>query len=387
MFDYKKSAERIKSSEKRELDRDTVIVRTSYIGIAANVMLAALKAVTGILSNSIAVVMDAVNNLSDAASSVITIVGTKLAARAPDRKHPFGHGRIEYMSAMIISMLVLYAGLTSLRESVVKILHPETPDYSITALFIIASAVAVKLVLGKYVKKTGERVNSASLINSGKDALLDSVISLATLIAAGIFMTTSLSLEAWLGAVISGVIIKSGAEMLFDTISKLLGESADKELALKIKAIVLSFPGVQGAYDLVLNNYGPDSYYGSIHIEVPDTFSASELDVLIREITVKVYRECNVILTAVGVYSANTTDEEVIAIRERIRGAVLSYPNVIQMHGFYLDRENSMIRFDLVISFDEKDRRALYEKIISELKEMLPGYELEVALDTDFTES
>ncbi|HAG68657.1 MAG TPA: cation transporter [Lachnospiraceae bacterium] len=387
MFDYKKSAERIKSSEKRELDRDTVIVRTSYIGIAANVMLAALKAVTGILSNSIAVVMDAVNNLSDAASSVITIVGTKLAARAPDRKHPFGHGRIEYMSAMIISMLVLYAGLTSLRESVVKILHPETPDYSITALFIIASAVAVKLVLGKYVKKTGERVNSASLINSGKDALLDSVISLATLIAAGIFMTTGLSLEAWLGAVISGVIIKSGAEMLFDTISKLLGESADKELALKIKAIVLSFPGVQGAYDLVLNNYGPDSYYGSIHIEVPDTFSASELDVLIREITVKVYRECNVILTAVGVYSANTTDEEVIAIRERIRGAVLSYPNVIQMHGFYLDRENSMIRFDLVISFDEKDRRALYEKIISELKEMLPGYELEVALDTDFTES
>ena len=387
MFDYKKSAERIKSSEKRELDRDTVIVRTSYIGIAANVMLAALKAVTGILSNSIAVVMDAVNNLSDAASSVITIVGTKLAARAPDRKHPFGHGRIEYMSAMIISMLVLYAGLTSLRESVVKILHPETPDYSITALFIIASAVAVKLVLGKYVKKTGERVNSASLINSGEDALLDSVISLATLIAAGIFMTTGLSLEAWLGAVISGVIIKSGAEMLFDTISKLLGESADKELALKIKAIVLSFPGVQGAYDLVLNNYGPDSYYGSIHIEVPDTFSASELDVLIREITVKVYRECNVILTAVGVYSANTTDEEVIAIRERIRGAVLSYPNVIQMHGFYLDRENSMIRFDLVISFDEKDRRALYEKIISELKEMLPGYELEVALDTDFTES
>ena len=247
-------------------NRSKIIVRTSITGIVANVFLAAFKAVIGALTHSIAIVLDAVNNISDAGSSLITIIGTKLAGRQPDKKHPFGYGRIEYLSAMLISVIVLYAGITSFVESVKKIIKPATPDYNFVSLIIVGVAVAVKIVLGRYVKSVGEKVNSDSLINSGEDATLDSVISASTLVAAIIFMVTGLSLEAWLGAVISLVIIKSGIEMLKDTMSRILGERSDPELAASIKNTVTEFDGVQGAYDLVLNNYGPDAWNGSIHI-------------------------------------------------------------------------------------------------------------------------
>ena len=311
------------NSEDANKSRDQVIVRTSVIGIVTNVFLAAFKAIIGILSNSIAIVLDAINNISDAASSIITIVGTKLAGKEPDKKHPFGYGRIEYLSAMVIAIIVLYAGITSLEESVRKIITPEAPEYSVVALVIIAVAVVVKLLLGIYVKKTGERVNSDSLVNSGEDAKLDAVISTATFVAAIIYMIFGISLEAWLGAIISVVIIKSGLEMLKDTISKLLGEKAGTELVVQIKNIVTSFPDVQGAYDLVLNNYGPDRFLGSIHIEIPDTYSASEMDELIRKITDKVFMECNVYLTAIGVYSQNTKDKDIVSMQEKIKTIAL----------------------------------------------------------------
>ncbi|MBQ5489404.1 MAG: cation transporter [Oscillospiraceae bacterium] len=369
------------------LSRDRIIVRTSITGIAANVLLAAFKAVVGAISGSIAIVLDAVNNISDAASSLITIIGTKLASREPDKKHPFGYGRVEYLSAMIISVIVLYAGITSLVESVKKIIEPETPDYSAVTLIIVAAAVLVKIFLGRYVKKTGERVNSDSLINSGKDAVLDSVISASTLVAAVIFLLTGLSLEAWLGAVISVIIIKSGVEMLRETLSEILGERADISLAKEIKKTVLSFPEVSGAYDLVLHNYGPDNYNGSIHIEVPDTLSAAELDELIRAVTTKVYLEQNVILTAIGVYSLNTKDEKAVGMRNEISSLVLSKEHVLQMHGFYVNEEKKTIRFDVIVSFDAKDRRAVYDEICSEVAALYPDYSLEIVLDTDFSES
>ena len=368
------------------LPREKTIVRASVIGIVANVFLAAFKAAIGLMSNSIAIVLDAVNNISDAGSSLITIVGTKLAGKEPDKKHPFGYGRIEYLSAMIISVIVLYAGVTSFTESVRRIIRPETPDYSAAGLVIVAVAVAVKILLGRYVKKVGEKVNSDSLINSGKDATLDSVISASTLVAAGVFLIFGVSLEAWLGAIISLVIIKSGVEMLRDTISQILGEKNDPELAGSIKQTVISFPEVRGAYDLVLNNYGPDTWNGSIHIEVPDTCSADELDQLIRSIQTAVYRQHQVILTAIGVYSVNTKDEEIMEARRKVQEIVFSHPHVKQMHGFYLTKDQKAMRFDIVISFDAKDRRAVYEEAVADVQKAFPDYTLRVAMDTDFAE-
>ena len=369
-----------------QTDRGRTIVRTSIIGILANVFLAAFKAVVGLTANSIAIVMDAVNNLSDAASSVITIVGTKLAGKEPDKKHPFGYGRMEYLSAMVISVLVLYAGVTAFVESVKKIIHPDTPDYTAIALVIVAVAVAVKLLLGRYVKGVGEKVNSDSLKSSGKDAMLDAVISASTLAAAGVYLLFHISLEAWLGAVIAAVIIKSGIEMLRETLSKILGEAADAGLAREIKETVSSFPDISGAYDLVLHNYGPDSHQGSVHVEVPDTLSADELDKLIRKVTVEVYKNHNVLLTAIGVYSYNTRDPEAAAARENVSRLVTAHPYVLQMHGFYLDKAEKTLRFDVVVSFDAPDRRQVVREVSQDVQKAYPEYTLQVAMDTDFSE-
>ncbi len=375
----------IQTENRTEPTREKTIVRTSIIGIIANVFLAGFKAAIGLLTHSIAITLDAVNNISDAGSSLITIVGAKLAGREPDKKHPFGYGRVEYLSAMIISIIVLYAGITSFTESVKQIIHPETPDYTTVSLIIVGVAVAVKLVLGRYVKGIGEKVNSDSLINSGEDARLDSVISAATLVAAVIFLTTGLSLEAWLAAIISLVIIKSGIGMLKETVSRILGEANDPELAKGIKKTVRSFPDVQGAYDLVLHNYGPDAWNGSIHIEIPDTYSVDKLDSLIRDIEETVYREHNVILTAVGVYSMNTKDKEITEAHRKARDIVFSHEYVKGMHGFYLDRENRQMRFDTVISFDAEDRYAVYNAIVEDVRKAFPDYEVRIAMDLDFS--
>ncbi len=369
-----------------QISREKVIVKTSIIGIFANVFLAAFKAVIGFMSNSIAITLDAVNNISDAASSLITIVGAKLAAKEPDKEHPFGYGRIEYMSAIIISVIVFYAGVTSLIESGKLILQPETPDYDTLSLIIVAVAVVVKIILGRYVKNVGEKVNSDALINSGEDAKLDSVISASTLVAAGIFLTFQISLEAWLGAIISLVIIKAGMDMLKETLSKILGERNDRELAKSIRKTIIGFPGVRGAYDLVLHNYGPDTWQGSIHIEVPDTYGANQLDKMLREIMVEVMQKHNVLLTAIGVYSFNTQDEEVSRLEKKIREIVFSHQYVRQIHGFYLTKETKNIRFDLVISFDAPNRQVVFQEVVAHMQEEFPDYELQVVMDTDFSE-
>lgn len=373
-------------AERKERGRDQIIIRTSVIGILANVFLAAVKAAAGLLSHSIAVVLDAVNNISDAASSVITIVGTRLASKQPDRKHPFGHGRIEYLSAVIIAVIVLYAGITSLIESVKKIIAPETPDYSWMTLAIIAVAVLVKIVLGRYVKSVGQKVNSDSLVNSGEDARLDAVISASTLAAAGVFLLWGVQLEAWLGAAISLLIIKSGVGMLRETLSKILGERADGELARDIKQTVCSFPGVTGAYDLVLNNYGPDAFNGSVHIEVPDTYSADQLDELLRDITLAVYEKHHVLLTAIGVYALNTRDENVIRMREEVRSHVFAHDHILQLHGFFVNEEKKTIRFDVIVSFDAPDRNQVYKEVVEDIQKLYPDYTLMVTMDTDFSE-
>ena len=366
-----------------EMSREGIIVRTSIIGIAANLFLAAFKAAVGILAGSIAVVLDAVNNLSDALSSLITIIGTKLASKKPDSKHPYGYGRIEYLSATIISVIVLYAGVTSLVESVKKIITPETPDYSVVSLIIIAAGVVVKILLGRYVKGVGEKVDSDSLVNSGEDATNDAVISSATLVAAVLFMMTGLSLEAYLAAVISVVIIKSGIEMLSDMISRMLGERVDSELSKEIKATVASVDGARGAYDLFLHDYGPDRMMGSVHVEVPDTMTADQLDVMTRTIEKRVFAKHHVALTAVGFYSHNTKDDESAKIYENIRRIVSDIDHVLQIHGFYCDLKEKTIRFDAVVDFKAPDRNAVWQQVCAAVLEAYPDYKLTVALDAD----
>lgn len=366
-------------------NREKAIVRTSVVGILANVLLAVFKAVVGLASNSVAVVMDAVNNLSDALSSVITIIGTKLAGKAPDKKHPLGYGRIEYLSTMVIAVIVLYAGVTSLIESVKKIVDPVTPDYSAVALIIIAVAVVVKVVLGLYVKKRGEQVDSDSLVASGRDALNDSIISLSTLVAAGIYIGFHISLEAWLGAIISLVVIKSGVDILRDTVSDILGERIDVETARAVKDTICQATGVQGAYDLIINSYGPNRHIGSVHIEVPDTMTIKELDALERSIAEEVFRKHGVMLTGISIYCVRT-DEESAKAELAVRKIINDYPDVTQLHGFSLDTQAKTMTFDIIVSYDSKDRMAVYRKVVERAQQAFPGYQLHVQLDMDISD-
>jgi len=371
-------------SEAPAISRGKVIVRTSIVGILANVLLAAFKAVIGIASNSIAVILDAVNNLSDALSSIITIAGTKLAAKLPDKKHPMGYGRIEYLSAMIVSGIVLYAGITSAVESVKKIIHPEKPDYSVLSLVIIAVAVAVKIVLGRYVKAQGKKVNSGSLVASGSDAMFDAILSASVLACAIIFMISGLSLEAYVGAVISVIIIKSGIEMMMETLNEILGTRADKEVTDQIKALLTEEEEVRGAYDLIMYNYGPDRNYASVHLELPDKMTVREADRLTRRLEAKVYRETGVVMVGVGLYSYNTGSDEAAKIQNEVRESVLAHEWVVQLHGFYVDLETKEMRFDAVMSFDIQPEKGL-EILYSEMQKAYPGYRIVIAPDVDIS--
>ena len=374
-----------KTSQNMTVSRDKVIVRTSIIGIVANLFLAGFKAFVGVLANSIAVILDAVNNLSDALSSLITILGAKLSARKPDRNHPLGHGRIEYMSALIVSFIVLYAGATSAIESVKKIIHPETADYSVVSLVIIGAAVVVKILLGAFFKRQGRKVNSTALVASGTDASFDAILSLSVFISALIFMIFGISLEAYVGVIISAFIIKSGIELLKDTLDDILGKRADADLSRKIKEIACHEPEVYGAYDLFVSNYGPDKNYASLHVELADTLTVEQVDVLTRKIQEKVYKATGVVITGLGVYSYNTRDDEAARIRNKVQELVMGHEWALQIHGFHIDTEEKSMRFDVVFSFDKNPAEALKE-ITAEVSEEFPDYKVFVTPDVDLTD-
>ena len=365
--------------------RQKLIVRTSLVGVLVNVLLAGMKAAVGLLANSIAVVLDAVNNLSDALSSVITIVGAKLSAKRPDRKHPLGYGRIEYFSALIVAALVLYAGITALVESVKKIITPETPDYSLLSLILIGAAVAAKILLGRYVTAKGKKADSDALIASGSDASFDAILSGSVLLCAILFKTTGLSLEPYVGAVISLFILKSGIEMIRDTLDDLLGARIDPELSRQIKSLICQEEGVRGAFDLLLNNYGPGRNYATVHIEVADSSTAAQIDRMTRSIQKRVFSETGVIVTGVGVYSYNTSSDESAALQKRVTQAVLAHEGTLQVHGFYLDPEAKELRMDVVFSFDADSRRLL-EEITAEIQAIAPDYTVVIAPDVDLSD-
>ena len=366
-------------------DRSTQIIRTSWIGIAANVLLAAFKAGVGIVASSVAIVMDAVNNLSDALSSVITIVGTKLSQRPADRKHPFGFGRIEYFSAIIIAVIVLSAGITSLIESVKKIFHPTEPSYTTVTLVVIVVAIAVKILLGLYVKRKGTQLKSDALIASGSDALFDAIITLATLVSAGIMLLWNVSIDGYLGALISLVIIKAGIEMLASPVNELLGTSIPAELTSQIKQEVGEFEGVHGVYDLILHNYGPDVKIGSLHISVYDTMSAHDIHGLTRKISTQMFMRHGIIMT-VGVYAIATGENRMSELQAQVIQTLSAHQEIVQVHGFYYSERDKMLSVDVVPDISVHDDAALIAQLTAEIQPLVPEMQVVVVVDHNYSE-
>lgn len=368
------------------VSREKIIVKTGIIGIIANVFLASFKATIGIAIHSTAMVLDAVNNFSDVLSSVVTIIGTKIASKKPDYKHPLGHGRVEYLAQMIIAALILYAGITAFWESVQKIIHPVEAEHSAVSLTIISVAIVVKIVLGIFVKGQGKKVKSELLISSGTDALFDAILSTAVLISAIILLIFKFNIEAYVSVIISVFILKAGYEIIKEAVDDMVGHRVEAEYTKKVKESVLSFDEVYGAYDLVLHNYGPDKYLGSLHIEVDDTMTADKIDALTRSITAKVFQDTGIFITAIGLYSRNSSNEKLMKLRNDITRLVVDHKHIKQIHGFYVDEENKRITFDVVVDFAEQNREGLIEHIKGDVKKELPEYEIIVALDSDISD-
>ena len=367
------------------MDRTKTIVRTSFIGIAVNLVLVAFKATVGFLANSIAIILDAVNNLSDALSSVITIIGTKLATRKPDKKHPFGHGRIEYLTSIAVAAVIIVAGATSIKESVEKIINPESAEYSAVSIIVISVAIIAKIAVGRYFKAVGKRVESDALTASGSDALFDAILSAATLACAVVSIVWKLNLEGIVGVLISVFILKAGIGIILETGSSIIGQRVDDELAKKIKDTVTAHPEVRGAYDLTIHNYGPSqAAIGTVHIEVDDTMTAREIHRLSRAIAAEVYLKYSIILS-VGIYAANTSTPHIAEIRRAVEEAVAAHPEILQMHGFYIEEDEKCVMFDLIVDFSS-DAKAVSDGVIAELEAKYPDYRFDVILDTDFSE-
>ena len=367
-------------------NREKTVVKTSIISIISNIFLAFFKALVGIFANSIAIISDAINNLSDALSSIITIVGTKLAGKPADKTHPYGYGRIEYMTSFIVSAIVLYAGITALIESIKKIIHPEIVDYSTITFVILIAGIIVKFILGLYVKKKGKEINSNSLVASGIDAFNDGILSISVLLSAIVYLLFNINLESYVGILLSLFIIKSGLELIKESVDNMLGVRIESDLARSIKKEVVKDKKVKGAFDLVLNDYGPDKYLGSIHIEVDDTLTVRELDKISRDITKNVMEKYGVILHTIGVYSINTKDLDVIKIKKDIHNILFSHKGVLQMHGFYYDEADKTISFDIIIDYNIKNREDLYKEIYDEIQNKYKDYTINITLDFDISD-
>lgn len=362
------------------MERERVIVKTSFVGIVTNILLAGFKAAVGAVTGSIAVVLDAINNLSDVLSSVVTIIGTKLAGKKPDKEHPLGHGRAEYIGTMIVAAIILYAGVAAGVESIKKIINPTKPDYSLVSLIIVGTAVVVKILLGRYVSAMGKKVNSGSLIASGSDALFDAVVSASVLLSALICKFMGVNLEAYVGLLIAVFIIRAGIEMMLDTVDDILGKRIDRELVEAVRGTICENENVSGAYDLILHSYGPGRLIGSVHVEIPAEMKAYEIDRMQRSIAENVYTKHGVVLAGIGVYSKDDRHGD---MRDKVNEIVRRHDGVLQIHGFFADPEKKQMVFDVILDFSLADRNAVLSEISEDVRKAFPEWGVNVTMDVD----
>ena len=368
------------------MSRNRAIIRTSAAGIAGNLLLAVFKVAAGTAANSVSIITDAVNNIADGMLSLVTIIGTRLSEKEPDKEHPFGYGRIEYLSSLIIGLLITYAGFDALRSSVLRLLHPEPVDYSALTMAVVAAGVLVKVLIGLYTKKQGEELSSQPLIASGIDALNDSIGSAAIFLAAVIYMMSGYAIEAWVGAAISLLIMKNGIVTLRETASGILGEAPDMKLAAAVRNSIQSFPEIDGVYDLAIHSYGRERMVGSAHIEVSDQLTVAWIDNLQRAVIRKVKEDTGVEMMGLSIYAINTNPEEIIAIREAVRNIVRNTEGGKEMHGFYIDLVDKTMNFEAVLEFGVRSMESFRTELLEKVKKAYPEYDIQINVLHDFTE-
>lgn len=361
--------------------RERAIVRASFVGIFGNLALTLFKFIVGFASNSIAIILDGVNNATDALSSIITIVGTKLAGRKPNRAHPFGFGRLEYVTSVIIAIIILAAGIISLRESIDKIIHPAVTHYSVLAITVIVVAIVAKIAIGVYFHRRGKATNSQALIASGIDSNYDAVLSGGTLVVAIFQIAWDINIDGLVGLIISLVVCKAGIEVLGQAMAPLIGTREDDKFGRQIREYVESFPEVLRAETLVLDNYGPNEIIGSIKIEVPDDMAARTVSELSRKIELGARQKFNVMLV-VGINAVNKSGA-FQDVRAKLEELTAQDPSIISFSGFYGDEDTRTVYFNLLLAF-KCDGEETQKTLVDHMKQAFPTYTFEVESDYDY---
>ena len=368
-------------------------VRTRYgmlasvVGIFCNVLLFSVKLTIGLILSSLAVTADAFNNLSDAASSIISFIGVKMAGKPADAEHPFGHGRIEYIAALIVSFLVIEVGFTFFKSSISKILHPEEISFDLVPFVILILSILVKLWMAFFNNKLGKRIDSKVMLATAADSLGDVITTSATVLSIIICHFTSINVDAIAGLIVSAIVIWSGISIAKDTLEPLIGERVPAELYQKITDIVESYDGIVGTHDLIVHNYGPNRSMATIHAEVPNDINIEVSHEIIDKIERDVKKDLNILLV-IHMDPVEMRDEEVLSLREKTSRIVHELDPKLNFHDFRVLKENEQrnLIFDLVIpdSYSEKDANRVMHQLVSLLHEMDENVECIITLDRSF---
>ena len=371
---------------------EKVSVRTAYgvlasiVGIFCNVFLFAVKFVVGFILNSVSVTADAFNNLSDAGSSIISFVGVKMAEKPADRDHPFGHGRIEYIAALVVSFLVLEVGFTFLKDSIGKIRTPEALNFQTVSVAILIVSIAVKLWLGLFNRKLGERINSKVMMAVFTDSMGDVITTGATILSLIFFRLTGINIDGIVGVGVALVVMWAGVGIARDTLEPLIGEAIDPEVYKEIKSFVESYDGIEGTHDLLVHNYGPGRRMASIHAEVPNDMDIEQSHEIIDRIEREAAKKLGIFLV-IHMDPVEMKDQRVLQVRDRAVQILKELDPACSIHDFRMVHGENQINliFDMVIpiEYDEEMRKELPQKLADRLKESDPRYECVITVEYD----
>lgn len=372
--------------------RENYGILSSVVGLAVNFILFLIELAIGIILNSISVIADAFHDLADVSSSLVTLIGFKLSSKPADKDHPFGHGRIEYLSSLLVSAIILAVGCEFVKSSFLRILHPEETKFNLISFIIIIIAIPLKLWLSHFNKYIGKKINSSALSAAGADALNDVFILSGVIISLLVWKFTHISVDGYVGVIVALFIIHSGFSIMKDTINPLLGQAPDPTLVKNIKELAMKYDLIIGVHDLIIHNYGPMRSMASFHAEVPYNIPImkihDEIDMAEKEISEKLNMPIVIHMDPVL-----TDSEEVTKTKREVSYILKKFPQINSFHDFRIvgTGEHKKLLFDIVITFDieisRNDEDELIKNIDNEIIKVHPRYETIITIDRDYTET
>lgn len=364
-------------------ERTRTIIRTSYLGIIANVLIAFVKVVLGVLTSSIAIISEGVNNAADAVTSVLTLVGAKLSRKRPDEKHPFGYGRIEYLTALVVATLIIVSGAQTLISSIKLIFHPAHLSISYLSLAVIAASSVAKFLLGTYTIHKGRETESDALVGVGTECRNDCLASVVTIASALVFLIVHICIDAYAGVITSLFILYAGIGVLRGTVSEILGRPGEKEMAAMLYKEIAAADGIIAAADMMLHSYGPGAYSGSVNVEIDHKKTVGEIYAVLHKLQLRIMHDYKVTMVF-GVYAVDNDSGEAKTLRANIAAFIKEQKHIKSFHAVYMESGTGKIYCDFIVDYALKDWEAVKKDFAQYMKSLYPNSEVELTIETEF---